>query len=103
MASSEDVIQRPFQAGSESRWYSRFSLSLRLALYLDAAAKKVLPLKGPNRRPIKDTAGCWKDWAGWWTNFRRAGWATWSIPVLVLAKISRSRLISLVRPLALTL
>src|SRR5262245_4182208 len=22
---------------------------------------------------MRDTAGCWKDWAGWWTKFQKGG------------------------------
>ena len=36
-----------------------------------------------------------EDWAGYWTNCRRVGWATWPIPGSVLAKISRCRIIQL--------
>jgi Transglycosylase associated protein len=47
------------------------------------------------RHQTKGLVAYSEDWAGYWTNCRRVGWATWPIPGSVLAKISRCRIIQL--------
>jgi hypothetical protein len=32
-------------------------------------------VRGPKQHPTREPAGCSEDWADWWTNFRREGWA----------------------------
>ena len=70
MASSEDVIRSAVPGGSGKPLILAL-LALRLALCLDEAAKKVLPLRDPKRHPTREPVGYPEDWAGWWTNFRR--------------------------------
>jgi hypothetical protein len=75
MASSEDVIRSAVPGGIAKPLILALLASLRLALCLDEAAKKVLPLRGPKRHRTREPVGYSEDWAGWWTNFRREGWA----------------------------
>jgi len=97
MASSEDAIRSAVPGGIGKPLMLALLALLASGVLFGRGSKEGPPLRVPKRHPRREPAGYTEDWAGWWTNFRKA-----AIPGLVLAKISRSRQISLVRPLAVT-
>src|SRR5262249_27017168 len=101
MASSENMIRSAVPGGIGKPLILALLALLASGALFGGGDKGGSATKGAQPAP-DEGGGLLGGLGGLLTNFRRAGWAMWSIPGLVLAKISRSRLISLVRPLALT-
>ena len=101
MASPEDAI-RSAVPGGIAKPLMLALLALLASGALFGGGGKESSAKAPNRHQTREPRACSEDWAGCLINCRRVGWAMWRSPGLVLAKISRSRLVSLVRPLAPT-
>jgi hypothetical protein len=80
-----------------SRWQYRQAACRLLSspYWLRARGGRAGPTASTSSPPTSDEGAGVEDWAGYWTNCRRVGWATWPIPGSVLAKISRCRIIQL--------
>ena len=102
MASSEDVIQRAVPGGIGKPLILALLALLASGALFGGGSKEGSATKGAQAAPDEGAGGLLGGLGGLVDKLQKGGLGIWSIPGLVLAKISRSRLISLVRPLALT-
>ena len=74
MASSEDVIRSAVPGGIGKPLILALLALLASGALFGGGGKGGSATRGHNQHPTR-VAGCSEDWAGCWTNFRRAGWA----------------------------
>ena len=99
MAGLEDIIRSSAPGGNIGKPLMLALLALLAsgALFRGSGTSP-LRARGHNRHRMKGLVAYLGDWVGSWTSYRRAGWAMWLIPGLVLVKTSRCHLDNLVRP-----
>ena len=104
MAGSEEVIQKAVPGGIGKPLILALLALLASGALFGRGSKEgsATATKGSQAAPDEEAGGLLGGLGGLVDKLQKGGWTIWSIPGLVLAKISRSRIISLVRPLALT-